>query len=464
MLCGCALAIPACADAQDIGTSDIAGGGSLPYTTTPRGYRPSLGIVLRVRAPQLAVRFDTTLLCGRDSFDVQGRSVVPFNDANPAAPIATQGTAALAVGPRRRLEYAWRVTVAMAPGQASGTLHITGTLHTRGRTTACGAVPDRPWLVRASIPPSAPEGAPPPGATFFGSTSQDLGGGLPGGVIVRVTRDGRKIAARWTAVARCARGPRELLANFTPPTALRGATFSRSERFTQRFTDALVRYRVRFFGRTAADGASGGFRLQARVFDARGRRLHTTCDSGLHGWNATALQAAAPPPAAAQGTSSPVAPPPPGSDLPLGTTVPGVWSLHMTSDPGDSVGAGGTYALDPSNHRLNIVSAEPGHIRFAANSLENFTSWEGDFAAPPGQALAAATTYTGVMRYPSNGSAPGMDVSGLFRGCSTLSGTFTVDAIAFDPDRALRTFIVRFEQHCQLARPALRGTFEFHAA
>ena len=51
--------------------------------------------------------------------------------------------------------------------------------------------------------------------------------------------------------------------------------------------------------------------------------------------------------------------------------------------------------------------------------------------------------------------------SGEGRGCGYLSGSFTVDEISWYPDGTLQSFSARFEQHCDDAVPALRGTWSY---
>jgi len=63
-----------------------------------------------------------------------------------------------------------------------------------------------------------------------------------------------------------------------------------------------------------------------------------------------------------------------------------------------------------------------------------------------------------------NDNSPGLDVGGYGRGCNESTSRFTVDQLAFDPDGTVRTFQVTFEQPCENAEPALRGTWTFHAA
>ena len=86
-----------------------------------------------------------------------------------------------------------------------------------------------------------------------------------------------------------------------------------------------------------------------------------------------------------------------------------------------------------------------------------------EFAAPPGQDLAVGT-YQNARRYPFNDGAPGFNHSGNGRGCNTLTATFTIHELVYDPDGTLRTFRADFEQHCEGVAAALRGTWVFHAA
>jgi hypothetical protein len=55
-----------------------------------------------------------------------------------------------------------------------------------------------------------------------------------------------------------------------------------------------------------------------------------------------------------------------------------------------------------------------------------------------------------------------MDWSGEGRGCNTLTGCFAVDAVTY-AGGALTSIDLRFEQHCEGAAPALRGTLHWDA-
>ena len=248
--------------------------------------------------------------------------------------------------------------------------------------------------------------------------------------------------------------------NFTPSMRI-GAKggFSRAERFAVRYTDALVRYRVRFAGRVSGEGAAGTLRLRARIFNRSGSRLLTRCDSRTREWTAGLLRTITPAPggaAPAPGTPSPAPTPEPAR------TIPGAWSLNMTSDSGDYIGAGRTWSHGPPNDSLG-VGANRQLITFTMNTDAEFQGgwWTTDFAAPPGQDLTAGTTYQ-AKRYPFNDGAAGFNHSGNGRGCNELTATFTVREIAFQANGVLRRFRADFEQHCEGGTPALRGTWDFN--
>ena len=140
-------------------------------------------------------------------------------------------------------------------------------------------------------------------------------------MLLKATSSGRRIAARWTALAACGRGPRADLVNFTPSMRIRAdGSFSRAERFAVRYADAFVRYRVRFAGRVSGEGATGTLRMRARIYTRSGSRLLTRCDSRTRLERRDAAHdrpraAAAPPPGAGPPSPDPDAPSRPGPSL-----------------------------------------------------------------------------------------------------------------------------------------------------
>ena len=312
-----------------------------------------------------------------------------------------------------------------------------------------------PFDARLATPPTGAPAQPRSRGLYLGTASYEVVDRLQAPVVLRASKDARKVTARWTIAAKCRRGPRELFVNLTPPTRVRpDGSFGRSERFAVRYVDALVRYRARFAGRFAGEGASGTLRLRARVFNRSGKRLRTRCDSGTRTWNVAVAATPTPTP-----TTGPSVPPPPNGEP--RQPVVGVWSLRMTSDAGDYIGQGQTWTHGPQTDKLTAWGS-PTLVRLYLTNAEGW--WDGNFAAPPGQQLTQGTTYENAHRYPFNDNSPGLDVGGYGRGCNESTSRFTVDQLAFDPDGTLRTFQVTFEQHCEHAQPALRGTWTFHAA
>jgi hypothetical protein len=258
------------------------GGGSLPQISVPRTYSPTVSATVQPRGAQIAVRFDTSLVCGRDNYNVSGRRTVAWDGTSFSA----SRTPVISLG-QGRVNVTWRLSGTVSGEVATGTLRIQGVRRAGGRRTRCAAKRDRAFRAHLVKAPAGPAAAPQAAHQYFGATD-GLGGGLPAGVVVRVSSDGSRVGARWTAAAPCGRGPAEVLYNFTPSTAVSSTgSFSRSERFRQSFSNALVRYRVSFGGQFRSDGATGTLRVRARIYDRRGRTLLTTCDSGARSWTAT---------------------------------------------------------------------------------------------------------------------------------------------------------------------------------
>ena len=162
---GLLMAIPAAVRAQ----APSYGGGSLPYTTTPRTFNPSLGIVLQPRGQRVALRFDTLLLCGRTTEEAVGRRLVALAGSSFAA----TGASAVRRG-RVRFEYGWSLRGTLAGRTATGSLRIVGPRRIgRGRWVRCRRRPERGFEARlATRPACAPRRGPDrPRATTASATS-----------------------------------------------------------------------------------------------------------------------------------------------------------------------------------------------------------------------------------------------------------------------------------------------------
>lgn len=141
--------------------------------------------------------------------------------------------------------------------------------------------------MRIPVPPAGGPAQPGPRAFYAGTIGYEIFDRIQAPVILRATKDARKISAQWSIAGTCGRGPREHFVNFTPPTTVRpDGTFSRNERFSIRYADVVVRYRPSFSGRIRTDGATGTLRLRTRIYNRRGTKLLTRCDSGGRNWNA----------------------------------------------------------------------------------------------------------------------------------------------------------------------------------
>ena len=146
------------------------------------------------------------------------------------------------------------------------------------------------------------------------------------------------------------------------------------------------------------------------------------------------------------------------------STGPATTALfYYQSSPGEFVGAGESERLSFGTGRWQALPNPTGvveHIRIVLGGLPGSETWDLDFAARPGQALAVGT-YESAMRYPFQGSQPGLSVSGHSRGCNTLTGRFVVRALKLGPGPVVRHFSATFEQHCEGASPLLSGAIDF---
>jgi hypothetical protein len=139
--------------------------------------------------------------------------------------------------------------------------------------------------------------------------------------------------------------------------------------------------------------------------------------------------------------------------------------LSYTSDPGDFVGQGspGGYLLDSSTF---ITFGVPGgnliSTRWASSPFAGDT-WLFDIAAPNRASLATGA-YTDVQEYPNEEAGHAGLAFGFYdgHGCNAISGDFTIAAVAFEPVEGKPTALhAHFDQHCELADPALHGDIDF---
>jgi hypothetical protein len=152
--------------------------------------------------------------------------------------------------------------------------------------------------------------------------------------------------------------------------------------------------------------------------------------------------------------------------------------FEFVSSPGDYIGQGQTLALTPSDVTFTEYPGysfeAPGQtVRF---SLSNYTQgpppngvyidWTLIFSAPAGQSLAVGS-YANANRYPFNTApAPGINVSGMGRGCNQEFGSFQVLDVAFDPATGtLLRFAADFTDYCESPSAApITGAIRYNSS
>jgi hypothetical protein len=259
------------------------GGGTLPQAARPKTYTPSLNLSLQPRGGEIAMIWDSSVLCGPHVIDVQGGGKVAWDGTNFS--FQGSGRESLRGG---HMTYTWTVTGRLSGGTGTGTLHVTGVRRRGGRRIKCTRKPDRAFTVKLPVAPAGGPAMPPPRAFYAGTSDYEVFDRIQSAVILRASKDGKKISGQWTTATKCGRGPGQSFVNFSPPMRVRADfTFSRKERFTVEYGKELVRYRATFEGRMRADGAVGTMRLRTRIYNKSGTQLRTRCDSGKRNWTVT---------------------------------------------------------------------------------------------------------------------------------------------------------------------------------
>jgi len=132
--------------------------------------------------------------------------------------------------------------------------------------------------------------------------------------------------------------------------------------------------------------------------------------------------------------------------------------LYFNSQPGDYIGQGQQFTLTPLDGIITTTRQDGGvHVHFNGSSL-----WDLYFVAPDRGTLVPGM-YEGALRWPFQGTAPGLDVSGDSRGCNTLTGRFVVLEATYDAGGAVQSFAADYEQHCEGDPPALFGSVRINS-
>lgn len=292
--------------------------------------------------------------------------------------------------------------------------------------------------------------------TFTGETGQERA------VVLRVADGGKVARVRVGWIAPCRRRGR-IARDVTVVRPARQATTSEvfvvrgGYRVRQRGGYRL-RVRVRMRGRRDVRG-DGVERwtgtLRVRVAVRRGGRRVTRCTLPTTAWHALL-------PVVPVGDGEPAPSPPPQSgpsEAPR--PAPGPWQFDMTGDSGDYITGGRNWVHKPPEDTISL-SGGSSLVEFDVGTADG--SWHGAFAARTGERLEAGRTYSDARRYPFNDDHHGLSISGMGRGCNTLTGEFTVHEIAFGDRGHIRRLRVSFVQHCEGGEAAARGTFDYSAA
>ena len=133
--------------------------------------------------------------------------------------------------------------------------------------------------------------------------------------------------------------------------------------------------------------------------------------------------------------------------------------VSLQSDGGDYIGQGATYDYTSANAVID-VNANNNLLTIAVRGDEN---WSGDFALPSALSQLTRGVYANLTRYPFHDAAVGgLSWSGEGRGCNTLTGSLTIDAVTYAAG-SLVSLDLRFEQHCEGGSAALRGQIHWVA-
>ena len=135
-------------------------------------------------------------------------------------------------------------------------------------------------------------------------------------------------------------------------------------------------------------------------------------------------------------------------------------SVKLTSETGDYIGAGAEYAYSQADSEIT-VTLDGVHFQIYVDGDE---TWTGDFELPDTYTQLEAGVYSNVTRYPSRDSSlSAMSWTGESRGCTTVTGTFTINEVVYD-GTDLVLIDLEFEQYCDgIATAALHGEIYWDA-
>jgi hypothetical protein len=132
--------------------------------------------------------------------------------------------------------------------------------------------------------------------------------------------------------------------------------------------------------------------------------------------------------------------------------------VRLESESGDYIGGGQPHEYTKKNA---VLKASVSKSLIVIN-VEGDQYWRGEFAVPAGADVKKGT-YAGATMFAITPKAtPGINWTGEGRGCGGMTGSFTVDNVAYVRG-VLDAIDLHFEQHCDGRAPALRGTIHWRA-
>jgi len=134
----------------------------------------------------------------------------------------------------------------------------------------------------------------------------------------------------------------------------------------------------------------------------------------------------------------------------------------LYSELGDFIGGCKNHYFTLANGDFTASYAD-GHVSITYAGAQS--AWSFDFAAPAGEDLVPGT-YPNAVRYGTFRAPdePGLSIAGESRGCSDLTGQFTVLESAFGTGGKVEHFAADFAQFCDGVEPPLYGTVRFHSS
>jgi hypothetical protein len=136
--------------------------------------------------------------------------------------------------------------------------------------------------------------------------------------------------------------------------------------------------------------------------------------------------------------------------------------LFLDSQAGDYVGGGVQQTVTPSNGSFTAARNFDNGVSVQVNATGG--GWTLAFAAP-GDALLVPGTYDNATRWPfQSPTSPGLSVSGMGRGCNTVTGSFVVREALYGATGQVDAFAADFEQHCEGGATALLGSIRVNSS